>query len=456
MIDEHGRPANALADRVKRATAPRVRGDRSLGGERLAASLLHGNWMYFPSAVFRRDVAARYGFRPGYDIVLDLDLYLRILLDGGTAVLVERPGIAYRRHAASLSSTGAGDGSRFAEEISYFAEMSATMTAAGWPRAARAARWHWTSRLHAVAKAAALLRAGDRPAAATMLRGAVGPVPKPRRRTHRRQCRGPGRGPLNMTTTPSTLDDEERSTEQLAVELSVVLPCLNEAETLATCIRKAPRLAATGSACAARSWSPTTAPPTARRRSPGRPAPGWSTCPAAATAPRCMAGIEAARGEYVMMADADDSYALEDLGAFLDELRAGADLVMGNRFRGGIEPGAMPFLHKYLGNPVLSLLGRLFFRIPVRRLPLRHAGIPPGPDARSWACAPSGMEFASEMVVRASLAHLRISEVPTTLRPDGRSRPPHLRTWRDGWRHLRFLLAFSPRWLLLYPALSCS
>lgn len=173
VIDERGRPATALADRVKRLTTPRISGVRELGGERLAGSLLHGNWMYFPSVVFRREVAARHGFRPGYDIVLDLDLYLRILLAGGTAVLVARPCIAYRRHAASLSSAGAGDGSRFTEETRYFAETATTMDAAGWPRAARAARWHWTSRLHAVAKAVALLRAGDRHAAATMLRGAV-------------------------------------------------------------------------------------------------------------------------------------------------------------------------------------------------------------------------------------------------------------------------------------------
>jgi hypothetical protein len=151
------------------------------------------------------------------------------------------------------------------------------------------------------------------------------------------------------------------------------------------------------------------------------------------------------------MADADDSYALDDLGDFLYALRGGSDLVMGNRFLGGIQAGAMPFLHRYLGNPVLSRLGRLFFQIPVRDF---HCGIRAFRRDRvlGLGLRTSGMEFASEMVVRASLANLRMCEVPTTLRPDGRSRSPHLRTWRDGWRHLRFLLAFSPRWLLMYPS----
>jgi hypothetical protein len=165
------------------------------------------------------------------------------------------------------------------------------------------------------------------------------------------------------------------------------------------------------------------------------------------------AGIAAARGEYVLMADADDSYALDDLGEFVTALRAGAELVMGNRFWGGIEAGAMPFLHRYVGNPVLSRLGRLLFRIPVRDF---HCGIRAFRRDRILALGlrTPGMEFASEMVVRSSLADLKITEVPTTLRPDGRSRSPHLRTWRDGWRHLRFLLAFSPRWLLYYPSLA--
>jgi hypothetical protein len=153
------------------------------------------------------------------------------------------------------------------------------------------------------------------------------------------------------------------------------------------------------------------------------------------------------------MGDADDSYDFSSLEPFVERLRAGDDLVMGNRFAGGIRPGAMPALHRYLGNPVLSGLGRLFFRAPVGDF---HCGLRGfrrdailALDLRA-----TGMEFASEMVVKAVLHDLRVSEVPTTLRPDGRTRPPHLRSWRDGWRHLRFLLLYSPRWLFLYPGLA--
>jgi hypothetical protein len=161
-------------------------------------------------------------------------------------------------------------------------------------------------------------------------------------------------------------------------------------------------------------------------------------------------GISAARGRYVIMGDADCSYDFSQLDAFVERLRSGAGLVMGNRFRGGIEQGAMPFLHRYLGNPVLSFLGRLFFRTPIGDF---HCGIR-GFDRQAMAdlgLVSPGMEFASEMVAKAALAGLPITEVPTTLRPDGRDRPPHLRTWRDGWRHLKFLLLFCPRWLFLYP-----
>jgi len=163
-----------------------------------------------------------------------------------------------------------------------------------------------------------------------------------------------------------------------------------------------------------------------------------------------IAGIAAARGRYVIMGDSDDSYDFTNLDAFVEKLRQGFDLVMGNRFRGGIKPGAMPPLHRYLGNPVLSTIGRVFFGSPVRDF---HCGLRGfnrqamlGLDLRA-----PGMEFASEMVVKAMVQGLRITEVPTTLSPDGRSRPPHLRSWRDGWRHLRFLLVFCPRWLFLYP-----
>lgn len=167
VVDEEGRAARPPADRIKRLTAPRVRGARLMGGEELAASLLRGNWMYFPSVAFRRDVLQRHGFRPGHDIVLDLDLYLRILLDGDRALLLERVCADYRRHSASLSSTQAADGGRFREESDYFRQTRTRMLAAGWPRAARAAGLHWTSRAHAVLRAATVRDVGQ---AADLLR----------------------------------------------------------------------------------------------------------------------------------------------------------------------------------------------------------------------------------------------------------------------------------------------
>jgi hypothetical protein len=165
-----------------------------------------------------------------------------------------------------------------------------------------------------------------------------------------------------------------------------------------------------------------------------------------------MGGIIAARGEYVIMGDADDSYDFTSLMPFVTELRGGCDLVMGNRFAGGIAPGAMPPLHRYLGNPVLSFAGRLFFRSNIGDF---HCGLRGfrRDSAIALGLQATGMEFASEMVVKATLAKQKITEVPTTLAKDGRSRPPHLRSWRDGWRHLRFLLLFSPRWLFFYPGL---
>jgi len=234
------------------------------------------------------------------------------------------------------------------------------------------------------------------------------------------------------------------------VELTVVLPCLNEAETLAACIRKAraslTSLGVTGEVLVADNGSTDGSQVIARAegaRVVDVPIRGYGAA--------LNHGFQAAHGRYVIMADADDSYALDDLGPFLEALRGGADLVMGNRFAGGIAPGAMPALHRYLGNPVLSMLGRLFYGIPVRDF---HCGMRGFRRDRVLALGlrTTGMELASEMVVRASLQRYTIREVPTTLRPDGRSRRPHLRTWRDGWRHLRFLLAFSPRWLLWYPA----
>jgi hypothetical protein len=260
-----------------------------------------------------------------------------------------------------------------------------------------------------------------------------------------------------MTSIPQAQDAPAVTPPAVApatqrIELSVVLPCLNEAETLAVCIDKAReslrRLNVVGEVVVADNGSTDGSQDIALGRGArviDVPRRGYGAA--------LLAGITAASGEYVLMADADDSYALDDLGDFVAALRGGSELVMGNRFLGGIQAGAMPFLHRYLGNPVLSRLGRLFFDIPVRDF---HCGIRAFRRDRMLALGlrTSGMEFASEMVVRSSLANLRITEVPTTLRPDGRGRSPHLRTWRDGWRHLRFLLAFSPRWLLYYPSLA--
>jgi glycosyltransferase involved in cell wall biosynthesis len=163
-----------------------------------------------------------------------------------------------------------------------------------------------------------------------------------------------------------------------------------------------------------------------------------------------LGGIAAARGRYIIMGDADDSYDFSSLDAFVAKLREGHPLVMGNRFDGGIMPGAMPPLHRYLGNPVLSFIGRLLFRSPLGDFHCGLRGFDRAAILKLGLASP-GMEFASEMIVKATLADYNIAEVPTILHPDGRSRPPHLRSWRDGWRHLRFLLMMSPRWLLLYP-----
>jgi glycosyltransferase involved in cell wall biosynthesis len=229
------------------------------------------------------------------------------------------------------------------------------------------------------------------------------------------------------------------------------MPCLNEAETLAACVRKAlAAIQATGlegEVLVADNGSTDGSQGIAIRegaRVVNVPVRGYGAA--------LMAGITSARGEYILMGDADDSYDFSHLPRFIKALDGGADVVMGNRFKGGIRPGAMPFLHKYVGNPVLSFLGRLFFRAPVGDF---HCGMRAFTKSavQTLNLRTTGMEFASEMVVKASLTGLNIAEVPTTLSPDGRSHPPHLRTWRDGWRHLRFLLLYSPRWLFLYPGL---
>ncbi len=233
------------------------------------------------------------------------------------------------------------------------------------------------------------------------------------------------------------------------MELSIVIPCLNERETVGICVRKALQSIASlgleGEVVVADNGSTdgsTEIAAAAGARVVRVAARGYGSA--------LIGGIEAAEGRFIIMGDADDSYDFSALLPFVAKLREGYDLVMGNRFRGGIKRGAMPFLHRYMGNPVLSGIGRLFFHIPIGDF---HCGLRGFTKAsyQRLDLQTTGMEFASEMVVKAALLGLRIAEVPTTLAPDGRSRPSHLRTWRDGWRHLRFMLLYSPRWLFLYP-----
>jgi hypothetical protein len=229
------------------------------------------------------------------------------------------------------------------------------------------------------------------------------------------------------------------------------MPCLNEAETVATCVRKArgflERAGIAGEVVVADNGSHDGSPELARAagaRVVRIAQQGYGSA--------LLGGIRAAYGKFVIMGDADDSYDFSQLDSFVSGLRAGNMLVMGHRFRGGIRPGAMPALHRYLGNPVLSFAGRLFFSSRVGDFHCGLRGVEREALLRLGLSA-LGMEFASEMVVKATLARWRIAEVPTVLSPAGRSRPPHLRSWRDGWRHLRFLLMMTPRWLMLYPGL---
>jgi glycosyltransferase involved in cell wall biosynthesis len=236
------------------------------------------------------------------------------------------------------------------------------------------------------------------------------------------------------------------------IELTILMPCLNEALTVQTCVEKAHAYlksrSISGEVLVADNGS-----------TDGSQRIAWAS--AARVVPisqkgygaALIGGIAAARGRFVIMGDADDSYDFADLDPFLDALRSGLELVVGNRFDGGIRPGAMPLLNRYLGNPVLTFIGRRLFASPVGDF---HCGLR-GFERRAildLGLRAEGMEFASEMVIRASLANLRIGEVPTMLSPDGRGRRSHLRPWRDGWRHLRFMLLRSPQWLFLYPGLA--
>lgn len=237
----------------------------------------------------------------------------------------------------------------------------------------------------------------------------------------------------------------------MAVELSIVMPCLNEAETLELCIRKAQSYLiwskVSGEIVVGDNGSTDGSQEIAARlgvRVIPVPIRGYGAA--------LYGAVTAAHGRYCIMGDADDSYDFEDLDAFVEKLRAGYDVVMGNRFQGGIRPGAMPWKNRYIGNPILSTIGKILFRAGVGDF---HCGLRGFTKSafQKMDLRTTGMEFASEMVIKAKLMGLKMTEVPTTLSRDGRSRPPHLLPYRDGWRHLRFMLLFSPNWLFLYPGI---
>jgi len=234
-------------------------------------------------------------------------------------------------------------------------------------------------------------------------------------------------------------------------EVTVVMPCLNESLTLESCIRKAKgwleRAGVDGEIVVGDNGSTDGSQDIARRcgaRVVDVPVRGYGAALYHAT--------REARGRYVIMGDSDDSYDFSNLTPFVEKLREGFDLVMGNRFTGGIRKGAMPWKNRYIGNPILSTIGRVFFHCPARDF---HCGLRGFSKAafERMDLRTTGMEYASEMVIKATLLGMRIAEVPTTLDPDGRDRPPHLRPWSDGWRHLRFMLLYSPRWLFLIPGI---
>ena len=244
------------------------------------------------------------------------------------------------------------------------------------------------------------------------------------------------------------------STDQPDVDFSIVMPCLNEAETLAVCITKAfhglNEAGVKGEVLIADNGSSDGSQEIAKRngaRVIDVADKGYGNA--------LRSGIKEARGKWFIMGDADDSYDFSRIGEFVKELKNGNDLVMGCRLpKGGgtIMPGAMPWKHRWIGNPVLSFIGRLFFRSNVDDF---HCGLRGGSKVaiEGLGLNTTGMEFASEMVIKAAFKDLQIAQVPITLHKDGRTRAPHLRSWRDGWRHLRFMLLYSPRWLFLYPGL---
>ena len=254
---------------------------------------------------------------------------------------------------------------------------------------------------------------------------------------------------MNSTVEMGAVSGMARAEDGL--ELSVVMPCLNEAATVGACVKKAMDAldlhGIRGEVIVADNGSTDGSQQIARElgaRVVAVEKRGYGSA--------LQSGIAAAKGEFILMGDADDTYDFSQLNEFVAKLREGYDLVMGNRFLGKIMPGAMPPLHRYLGNPVLTGIGRLFFKSPVRDF---HCGLRAfrKEAIERLGLRTLGMEFASEMVVKATAFGLRVTEIPTTLAPDRRDRAPHLRTWRDGWRHLRFLLLYSPRWLFLYPGI---
>jgi len=240
-----------------------------------------------------------------------------------------------------------------------------------------------------------------------------------------------------------------RKSTKNEVELSIVMPCLNEEKTVGNCVSQANSFLETykvkGEVIVADNGSMDASVKIAEQhgaRVIHVANKGYGSA--------LMGGFDAAKGKYIIMADADESYDLVNLMPFIEKLRAGYDLVMGNRFKGGIKKGAMPWHHKYIGNPILSFIGQLFFKTPARDF---HCGLRgfTKEAIEKMNLQASGMELASEIVVKASILGMKVTEVPTTLSPDGRDRPPHLRSFRDGWRHLRFLLIYSPQWLFFYP-----
>jgi glycosyltransferase involved in cell wall biosynthesis len=235
------------------------------------------------------------------------------------------------------------------------------------------------------------------------------------------------------------------------IELSIVLPCLNEEKTVGICVAKAlqflKKYKIKGEVIVADNGSTDHSIEIAVQQGAivvSVEQKGYGMA--------LRGGFIATGGKYIIMADADDSYDLENLMPFLEKLREGYDLVMGNRFKGGIKKGAMPWHHFYIGNPILSFLGKLLFKTPVKDF---HCGLRgfTKEAVEKMNLQTAGMELASEIVVKSSILNMTVCEVPTTLSPDGRDKPPHLRSFRDGWRHLRFLLIYSPTWLFLYPGL---